>query len=549
MGAALIHSSQTATRAANHGEAVTCRRAWERFWLLSVPLVSVQELAKGTTGMSPLYYRRGSIFWALILIAVGVIFLVPNFYPNLHPWYLIARYWPVLIIIWGLSKLVDYVHAHSHPEVSSPPLFSATEVILLLLILVVGTLLSHIILAPWHEWSREWGIHLDQSDWNNPFLNSYNYTQDLSQKVQPGSKPKLVVVNRRGDVSIQSSDSPEISAVVKETIRTTSEEEAKKLYRRLKLQLADENGQYIFQPDWGSLPNGSNNIRLDLTFRTPKSTSTEISTDHGDILLNGLQGDQSLTARAGDVHAAKINGTVRVEKSGGATEIRGVRGDVEISGRGGDVQVADVSGAVSVKGEFNGSVQFSNIHHNLSFKSSRTDLAAQNLAGKLDMELGSLEIVNLFGPLDLTTRQKDVSIQGFKQRVKIEDRNGNINLHADSPPAYPIEVDLKNGDILLALPPSSSFTIDAASHHGEVDSDFVASSLVVERQGGEPSIKGAYGKGGPLIRLTTTYGTIHLVRETAENPTPSKSPTAGETQVSLQGKLHVSGTQRLTMVQ
>lgn len=499
--------------------------------------------------MSPLYYRRGSIFWALILIAIGVIFLVPNFYPNLHPWYLIARYWPILIIIWGLSKVVDYVHARSHPEVAAPPLFSGTEVILLLLILIVGTLLSHVILAPWHEWSREWGIHLDESNWNNPFLNSYNYTQDLSQKVQPGSRPKLIVVNRRGDVSIQSSDSPEISAVVKETIRTTNETEAKKIYDLLKLQLADENGQYVFQPDWGSLPNGGNNVRLDLAFRTPKSVSTEISTDHGDILLNGLQGDQSLTARAGDVHAANVNGTVRVEKSGGATEIRGVRGDVEISGRGGDVQVADVSGEVSVKGEFTGSVQFSNLRHDLSFKSSRTNLTAQNLAGKLDMELGSLEIVNLNGPLDLMTRQKDISVRGFRQRVKVEDRNGNVSLHADSPPADPIEVDLKNGDILLALPSSSSFTIDAASHHGEVDSDFVAPSLVVQRQGGEPSIKGTYGKGGPLIRLTTTYGTIHLVRETAAGPEPSRPPAAGETQVSLRRRVRVSRMERLRMAQ
>jgi LiaI-LiaF-like transmembrane region len=52
-------------------------------------------------------HRRGSIFWALTLIAVGSLFLYHNFDPSIRPWHLIAKFWPVLIIFWGLSKLID----------------------------------------------------------------------------------------------------------------------------------------------------------------------------------------------------------------------------------------------------------------------------------------------------------------------------------------------------------------------------------------------------------------------------------------------------------
>ena len=98
--------------------------------------------------MSVYTYRRGSIFWALTLIGVGAIFLWQNFDPSIHPWQLIAKFWPILIIFWGLSKLIDYVQAQAHPDTTPPPLFSGSEVVMLVLILVLGTIISKVVLHP-----------------------------------------------------------------------------------------------------------------------------------------------------------------------------------------------------------------------------------------------------------------------------------------------------------------------------------------------------------------------------------------------------------------
>src|SRR5262249_45852802 len=98
--------------------------------------------------MSTYSHRRRSIFWALTLIAVGGLFLYQNFNPVIYPWEVIANFWPILIILWGLSKLIDYVQARAHPGTAPPALFSGSEVILLLLILVLGTLVSRLVLRP-----------------------------------------------------------------------------------------------------------------------------------------------------------------------------------------------------------------------------------------------------------------------------------------------------------------------------------------------------------------------------------------------------------------
>ncbi len=102
--------------------------------------------------MSTYRHHRGSIFWALTLIGVGILFLYQNFNPAVRPWHLIAKYWPLLIIFWGISKLIDYVQARSHPETAPRSLFSGGEVFLLIILLIMGTILSKTILRPWGDW-------------------------------------------------------------------------------------------------------------------------------------------------------------------------------------------------------------------------------------------------------------------------------------------------------------------------------------------------------------------------------------------------------------
>jgi hypothetical protein len=54
------------------------------------------------------YSRSGALTAGLILIALGVIFLAENFYAPFSAWRLIARYWPVILIIIGVKRLFCY---------------------------------------------------------------------------------------------------------------------------------------------------------------------------------------------------------------------------------------------------------------------------------------------------------------------------------------------------------------------------------------------------------------------------------------------------------
>lgn len=470
--------------------------------------------------MSAYSYRRGSIFWALTLIAVGFIFLYQNFNPSIHPWQILAKFWPILIIFWGVSKLIDHLQARLHPDAVPPPLFSGGEVILLLMILILGTIVSRIVLRPWHQWGQDFGI--SDEDWGNMFGNTYTYTDNLTYPVKGQSS--LILEDQNGDVEMRGAEQSTIEVTIKKVIHADDETAARKLSDQLKLEIVQQGGHYELRSNRRSLPNDGRQVRLDLTVRVPRGTSTQISSEHGDLLIDGLHGDQTLNLQKGDLHVSNVEGLVRVQKSGGSTDIRDVKGNVEVNGRSQDISVAKVEGTVTVKGEYPGTVEFEDISQSLRFVSSRTDLDTQKLTGRLSMETGSLEASGVDGPFQVTTREKDIQINGFKHAVKISDTNGDINLTAAAPPAHPIDVDSKKGEIELTLPANSSFNIDASSRQGEVESDFSAPSLKLTKEGDTPKLEGSYGKGGPTIRLATAYGTVRVTREGAGSPSAPAPP-------------------------
>jgi hypothetical protein len=58
---------------------------------------------------------RGSLVGALLLITIGGLLLASNLLPEWDVWPFMSRYWPVILIIWGLGKLWDVLRAPAAP--------------------------------------------------------------------------------------------------------------------------------------------------------------------------------------------------------------------------------------------------------------------------------------------------------------------------------------------------------------------------------------------------------------------------------------------------
>jgi len=47
--------------------------------------------------------RKDTLIWGIILIVIGLIFILENM--DVDAWELVAKLWPVVLIIWGAYKL------------------------------------------------------------------------------------------------------------------------------------------------------------------------------------------------------------------------------------------------------------------------------------------------------------------------------------------------------------------------------------------------------------------------------------------------------------
>src|SRR5690242_4061371 len=82
----------------------------------------------------------GAFFWGAVLVIIGALLLVRNFGYSIPFWNMLTVYWPVLIILWGLVKLVDYYRFRNVDP--APRLFSGAEVALLLFVIFAGSAMT-----------------------------------------------------------------------------------------------------------------------------------------------------------------------------------------------------------------------------------------------------------------------------------------------------------------------------------------------------------------------------------------------------------------------
>jgi lia operon protein LiaF len=53
--------------------------------------------------------KRESLFWGLIILALGMLFLMKNFGFEINVWHLIGKYWPLVLIYIGLKNIYFYI--------------------------------------------------------------------------------------------------------------------------------------------------------------------------------------------------------------------------------------------------------------------------------------------------------------------------------------------------------------------------------------------------------------------------------------------------------
>jgi DUF4097 and DUF4098 domain-containing protein YvlB len=451
--------------------------------------------------------RGSGLFSGLVLISVGALLLLRN-YGYLDLTSFLSRWWPLLIIFWGVIKL--YERTLGRRFGGSGGAITGTEVLL-----VAGMLaLMGIVVAVDVTKERLPGIIEPSGD-------SHEYDIDVSPQTIPAKAP-VTVRNARGDITVRASDDQQIEVSAKKNVRAWSDNEADRIAKPITVQIAQNGDAYEVHPS--GYDTGDARISVDLDVSVPKKSALTVRSDKGDVMVSDFQNDVNVTDQVGDVEVRGTQGEVSIEMKKGDVKVSDTTGNVKISGKGGEIEVTDVAGGLTIEGDFYGPVRSDKVAKGVRMVTPRTDLTVSALAGHLEAGSGNMDLIDAPGNVMLRTRDTEVNVENPGGKLQINNRNAQVTLRFTSPPKDDVQITNASSGISLTLPGSSSFEIVADCHNCDIESEF-SGLTQTKTESGDSHLSGRYGPGkGPKIALKTSYGNIELRRTSLVIPAPPKLP-------------------------
>jgi len=327
-----------------------------------------------------------------VLILMGVLFLCGTMgILEIHSLgRLFARFWPALLILWGVLKLIEYDQAKRLGQPARG--IGVGGVFLMLFVIMAGLIATQVARLNW----KSIGEHIqlgDDQGLDEIFGGStFNYSDELSQDIPAGST--LHVNDDRGTITVNVADGKTMKVSVRKKVRAEKEQDAEDYNRKTKPQIV--TGDKVVTINANTQGAGDKGVTIDMDIYVPLHTALVITSGRGEVTIAGMGSNVEVNHRRGEVNINDHTGNVSLNLDSSSARLGHVKGDVTIQGKANEVAVEDVDGALHLNGEFQESVRLVRISKTVSFRSSRTDMEFSRLDGRLDLDSGDLRADSLW---------------------------------------------------------------------------------------------------------------------------------------------------------
>jgi DUF4097 and DUF4098 domain-containing protein YvlB len=443
---------------------------------------------------------RRSIGGPLILIAIGTLFFLNNFYPDVFTWRSLTQYWPFLLIGLGVIRLAEVLFDLSRAKPLPQSQFSMGGIVLVVLACFLFWGVSKGARSRWHGSPY---VHME------PFAmfgDSFDFDVRQSLPVTAGDA-RIVLEGLRGNVTVSGDDTSEVTLSGHKTIHSFSRRSADQADHRTKIELV-RNGNDIVVRSTGTVDRNDLSLSYDVDIKVPRRLGVMAQGSSENIAAESLDGGVDISAGTGNVRLTSIGGDVRVETTRRKALVRavGIKGNVDLRGTGTDVQLEDIIGQVTIQGNYFGTLDFRNLAKPLHFESEQTDLRVEKLPGSITMDLGDFRADDFTGPLHLRCQSRDVHISNFSNEVEVNVERGDVEISPQRTPLAKIDVHLRAGDVDVTIPEKGLFTLRGTTSQGDVDNQY-GGGIETNSEGRTASIKSTTPR-GPAVTLTTDRGNI-----------------------------------------
>ncbi|HEY4361650.1 MAG TPA: DUF4097 family beta strand repeat-containing protein [Bryobacteraceae bacterium] len=453
--------------------------------------------------------KKGSIFAPLLLIGLGGLFLARNMYPDLPLMEYLARYWPFVLILWGVLRLTEVLYWSATKQPLPARGVSGGEWVLVVMLCFFGASVHAVMgFSSWFPAAVNFG-GLDI------FGETYQYPVAAEK---PASKAPLVVIESfRGNARITGGDTDTVKVTGHQSIRSMEQSTADQASKEAVFEITGDANRVVIRTNQDRARRPGR-VSADLEITVPKGASLEAHGRDGDFDVHGVNGTVNIFSDRAGVRLENIGGATRLDLTRSEI-VRAInlKGSLDVRGDGSDMDLENIDGVVTINGGYTGNVEYHNLTKPVHYVGPQTEFSAEAVLGEVRAPLGTFNATGLTGPVRLQTRNRDVQMSDLTNSVDIQilDR-GDIELRPEKLPLGRMNVRTFSGNITLGMPKEAKFDLTASVARGEVVNEF-GDPLKEEdyRRGG--ALKGS--NGGPLVELRTEMGKI-TVRQAAPGEPP-----------------------------
>jgi len=271
---------------------------------------------------------------------------------------------------------------------------------------------------------------------------------DKTLKLDSGGK--LTVASDAGSITVTGSSSPGARVVLtcdKNDFDSRFDLKLEELPGELRVTLTKKDALTSWT-SWFS------NSKIRFEIQVPTKTTTDLQTGGGHLKVSSLEGDAHAETSGGHIEVTDLRGNLTAETSGGHIAIKKISGHARVETSGGHIETDAVDG----------------------------DIFAETSGGHIE-------------------------IRDAKGRVDADTSGGHVDVSFAKGNARGGKIESSGGGITVAIDPNVDLAIDASTSGGSVRTDIPVK--ILGKVSGS-SIKGSLGKGGELLYVHTSGGSVSI---------------------------------------
>ncbi len=455
------------------------------------------------------YKRRPSLLGGLLWATVGLLFLLRNFGIGPDVWSVIGRFWPVLLILLGLGKIIEYFMKRDSVAIR------VGEIIGILILLLIGTAVSRV--SESRNFARllqeipveVGGTPMRPGQW---FGDSHTYSEEVAYPLE--SSLPIRVENAYGQVTITPGSDREIRVRLRKVVYA-DEARAKSFAAEIHLTGATENrgsssaevkpeaepgkksgsAVFVLRTNRDSLSSRDTMFNTDMELLVPRDAQVQVVNSYGEVRATGLNGKLDLSTTHRSLEVRDCSGQFNIMSRYAECRLTNLKGDVTVDGRG-KIYLEDIRGNVTVTNEYS-PLDIANIDGILNVSVTEGNLKVEKVTKPvvIDAKGAKVEVSGLQDTLRIKSSHRDIEISDVAAAVTIESRYSTLNLknvkgsvsinsNSDS-----IEADDIGGSFVMKARGSG---IRAAGVRGPLDIQTTLKDVVVNDFGDQCTVRNEY---------------------------------------------------------